>query len=132
MERGFFVKVAVNHEVVQLLSDDGACADHFGGSEDTFDGCMYDQLRRIGLEEVGCTVPWLPDKSSICQEEQDRKRAFKLYQKNRRNQVCPRHHQNLALLKKTGFSFVIFFPPYTRTTSVQTAACSPTCTSVRR
>ena len=38
----------------------------------------------------GCTVPWLPMKSSICTKAEDRLTAFTLYQDNRRNQhnIC--------------------------------------------
>lgn len=97
MAKGNFIKIAVNHEVVRLLSDDGSCVDSFLGENDTsassdvardsFDGCMYDRLTRMSMEELGCTVPWLPDKTSICVAEEDRQAAFHLYQKNRRNQV---------------------------------------------
>ncbi len=86
--------MAVNHEVVQLISEEDACVDSYAGVtrgeagvEDSFDGCMYWELERINLEELNCTVPWLPDKSRICQGEEERERAFDLYQKNRRNQA---------------------------------------------
>lgn len=41
-------------------------------------------------EEPGCTVPWLNDRTRICTNPEDRKRAFAVYQGNRRNQhnVC--------------------------------------------
>ena len=41
-------------------------------------------------EEPGCTVPWLSDRTRICTNPEDRKRAFAVYQGNRRNQhnVC--------------------------------------------
>ena len=48
---------------------------------------MYNGLEGIMTSEVGCTVPWLPDKTNICTAEEDRNKAFKAYQKNRRNQV---------------------------------------------
>ena len=92
VDKGKFVKIAVNHEVVQLLSGEefGNCVDDYGSSKD-FDNCMYDNLKRLMIEEVGCTVPWLPDKSSICTQESKRKKAFEVYQANRRNQkdICP-------------------------------------------
>ena len=52
-----------------------------------FDTCMYDGLKSIMTDEVGCTVPWLPDKDNICVKEEERNKAFQAYQKNRRNQV---------------------------------------------
>jgi len=48
-------------------------------------------MQKLMLEEVGCTVPWLPDKSKICTDYEKSKIAFDIYQKNRRNQfdICP-------------------------------------------
>ena len=59
--------------------------DNYGNDLD-FDSCIYTNLQRLMLEEVGCTVPWIPDKSQICTEESKRKKAFDVYQQNRRNQ----------------------------------------------
>ena len=58
------------------------------------------------MKEVGCTVPWLPDKSNICQDHEKSKKAFDIYQKNRRNQqdICP----NSCL-----FTNMYFGPPVT-------------------
>ena len=87
VDKGKFVKIAVNHEVVELLSgeDFGNCVENYGNDID-FDNCMYSNLQSLMLEEVGCTVPWIPDKSRICTEETKRKKAFDIYQANRRNQ----------------------------------------------
>ena len=89
MQQGRFVKVAVNHEVVQLLSEKGTCVDRFEDSPD-YDGCIYDKLKKLMNDNVGCTVPWLPDKSNICHEDTKASLAFDIYQKNRRNQkdIC--------------------------------------------
>ena len=102
VDQGHFIKIAVNHEVVQLLSSEDNCVDSYTAVEaefhpdvppsdhkveDSYDGCIYSELRKLNLLEVGCTVPWLPDKDNICQEESKRKEAFEIYQKNRRNQV---------------------------------------------
>ena len=110
---GSFVKIGINHEVVQMLSDKGECVEHYGldegvdgDMEDSFDGCMYSKLRRIMLDELNCTVPWMPDQTRICTEPEDRKRAFELYQKNRRNQkdICP---------NSCKFTNMYFGPPVT-------------------
>ena len=87
VDKGKFVKIAVNHEVVQLLSGEefGNCVDNYGNDGD-FDSCIYSNLKRLMMEEVGCTVPWIPDKSQICTDETKRKKAFDVYQQNRRNQ----------------------------------------------
>ncbi len=93
MEKGDYAKVSVNHEVVRLLggerseADGGGCVDY--ETEEGFDDCMYEALRSVIVKEVGCTVPWLPPKEDdqVCDKEEDRKRAFAVYQKNRRNQV---------------------------------------------
>lgn len=105
VELGHFVKIAVNHEVVQNLGNDGTCVENYGIMED-FDACMYDKMQELMLEEIGCTVPWLPNKTSICTDENKRKIAFDIYQKNRRNQkdICP----NSCL-----FTNMYFGPPVT-------------------
>lgn len=58
VDLGKFVKIAVNHEVVQLLSEDGQCVDNYGDDED-FDHCMYTKLTEITTEAINCTVPWM-------------------------------------------------------------------------
>ena len=113
VDLGRFVKIAVNHEVVQLLSHDGNCVDQYMEGEgvdpdmdNSFDGCIYSKLREIMTKDVGCTIPWLPDQSNICINPEDRTKAFNLYQKNRRNQndICP---------KSCKFTNMYFGPPVT-------------------
>ena len=119
VELGYFVKIAVNHEVVQLLSDDGNCVDQYSEDEgvdsdmdNSFDGCMYSKLRQIMTDDVGCNVPWLPDKSNICTDHDDQVRAFTQYQNNRRNQhdVCP---------MSCRFTNMYFGPPVTGRQNVE-------------
>ncbi|TRY74726.1 hypothetical protein TCAL_14549 [Tigriopus californicus] len=102
VDTGHFVKIAVNHEVVQLLGDDGSCVN----VKIDYDTCIYQTLRDLMLAQVGCTVPWLPDKSKICIVEEDRKNVTVIYQANRRNQknICP----NSCL-----FTNMYFGPPVT-------------------
>lgn len=102
VDLGHFVKIAVNHEVVQLLGTDGTCVNGQIG----YDSCIYNTLRDVMLKEYGCTVPWLPEKNKICVTESDRQNVFDLYQKNRRNQknICP----NSCL-----FTNMYFGPPVT-------------------
>ena len=54
---GKFVKLAVNHEIVELIGGEGAsnCDPNF----DDYDGCIYDTLYNLTIAEVNCTVPWL-------------------------------------------------------------------------
>jgi hypothetical protein len=91
VERGRFIKIAVNHEVVQLLSDDGSCADNYYPDKD-FDECMYSKIYQLSMEAVGCTVPWILDTDHICTDPEKSKRAFEVYQQHRRNQedICKR------------------------------------------
>jgi hypothetical protein len=107
VDTGKFVKIAINHEVVQLLSgsDFGTCVNNYGKSKD-FDDCMYTKMYQLMMDKIGCTVPWLIDKSNICVEPTKQKQALKLYQNNRRNQhdVCP----NSCL-----FTNMYFGPPVT-------------------
>ena len=95
---GKFAKVAVNHEVVQLLPEKGTCTDDYGEYGD-FDTCLFDRMTKIMNKEVGCTVPWVQDKSNICKNQEDADKAFYQYQKHRRNQkdICPRpcHFTNM-------------------------------------
>ena len=79
--------------MVQLLSGEefGNCVDNYGNDGD-FDSCIYSNLQRLMLEEVGCTVPWIPDKSKVCTDETKRKKAFDVYQQNRRNQKVLIHY----------------------------------------
>ena len=62
-----FVKVAVNHEIVQLIGDNqysmilgddetSICDPNF----DNYDACIYDTLFNLTMEGANCTVPWLP------------------------------------------------------------------------
>ena len=54
---GTFVKLAVNHEIEELMGgEDGTsgCRPNFD-----YDACMYDTLYNITMAELGCTIPWL-------------------------------------------------------------------------
>ena len=55
------------------------------------------------IKSVGCTVPWLQDKTKICTKEEDREKVFTMYQDNRRNQ------HNICMLPCT-FSNIYFGP----------------------
>jgi len=90
--------------VERYQESDGEGQSWFSG---TYDSCMYDELRDLSLSQVrqhlhlapsprpcsrfaqiGCTTPWLPDKSDICEEgEERRKAALALYRDNERNQL---------------------------------------------
>jgi len=91
VDKGRFVKLAINHEITQLIGEDGSCSVDL----DNYDGCIYDLLLNMTMGEVGCTIPWLPGDShwpDVCGDDTEkRKRAFTIYQENRRNQknVCP-------------------------------------------
>ena len=67
---------------------------------------MYEEMRQLMYDEVNCAVPWMPNKDKVCKAENDRKTAFDIYQKNRRNQndICP----NSCL-----FTNMYFGPPVT-------------------
>ncbi len=57
VDLGRFVKLAINHEVVQLLGEGrgSTCVN----TDQSFDNCMYEAIENITMKEVGCTVPWL-------------------------------------------------------------------------
>ena len=50
-------------------------------------GSLYNMMMEAA---PGCTVPWLRDRTNICINQEDREKAFAIYQGNRRNQhnVC--------------------------------------------
>ena len=56
VDKGRFVKLAINHEITQLIGEDGSCSTTL----DNYDGCIYDLLFNMTMQEVGCTIPWLP------------------------------------------------------------------------
>ena len=89
VEKGKFIKIAISHEVVQLLA-----GEQFSNCDPdlNYDNCMYMNLYDLMMEEVGCTVPWLPRKDNICNDPIESKIAFEVYQQNRRNQeyICPK------------------------------------------
>ena len=58
---GNFARSVVVHDVVDLLDIDGSCT-----SGIDYDACMYQALYDKSMAEVGCTVPWLMNKTNIC------------------------------------------------------------------
>ena len=76
--------------MVQLLPEFSNCVNNFGSNKN-YDDCMYSELYELMLQNVGCTVPWLLNRSNICIENTKRNLSFTLYQQNRRNQenICP-------------------------------------------
>ena len=93
VDKGKFIKIAITHEVVQLLSGEefSNCVDTFD-PDPTYDDCIYSNLYNLSMANVGCTVPWLPNKNNICDDPIKSKAAFDIYQQNRRNQeyICPK------------------------------------------
>ncbi len=109
VEVGKTVNIAVNHEIIKLVDGDstGHCVNTYGIYSD-FDGCMYSKMEEIMLSKVGCTVPWLLDKSKICKDLDKAKMAYKLYHQNRRNQegLCP----NSCLFTNMYFGPPVYIP----------------------
>ena len=81
-------KYTVSHEVITLLEGPGKCASN---SEKYYDECMYDNLYQLMMNEIGCTVPWVNNKTDICSDLESSKKAYRIYEENRRNQnnICP-------------------------------------------
>ena len=82
------VKVSVTHETVQMLEEFGTCT--YTYQQGSYDNCIYQQMSKKMLEEIGCTVPWLPNRSKICIDVNHASQARDFYHKNRRNQedIC--------------------------------------------
>ena len=71
-------KIAATYEIVNLDSSTGKCVD-----VQDFDGCIYEKLHDIQKTLYNCTVPWLPNRDTICSNPGNSKLAFKSYQNNR-------------------------------------------------
>ncbi len=77
-------KYSVAHEVVTLLNVKKNCTDD---PNFVYDHCMYEKMFDLMVDKVGCTVPWLHDKSRICADSNSAQKALKMYHENRRNQL---------------------------------------------
>ncbi len=96
------VKFAVSHEVVHLLPNANKnCTVSYLNS---FDDCILTELFDMMLDQVGCTVPWVKDRTMICVDKKKAVEAFKIYQENRRN-------QDYICLNSCRFSNVYLGPP---------------------
>ena len=50
-----------------------------------FDHCIIKNIQDFMMKNIGCTVPWLPNKSQICTNQSLKKEAFKYYRENIEN-----------------------------------------------
>ncbi|XP_023334500.1 uncharacterized protein LOC111705999 isoform X2 [Eurytemora carolleeae] len=115
VDKGSFVKIAINHEVVQLLPDVGTCVAGYGPNlTDSYDDCIFSNLYDLMIQNVGCAVPFLPNVINICVEENQRQQAFNIYQENRRNQ------KNICANPCT-FTNMYFGPPVTGKSQIELA-----------
>ena len=73
VDKGRFIKIAISHEVVQLLEGEefSQCAANYDPDAD-YDECIYSKLYTLMMDTVGCTVPWLPIKTDICSDSRKR------------------------------------------------------------
>ena len=80
--------MALTHETVQLLSTTSNCTNTY--EQKSYDDCIYETLSSKLMSNIGCTVPWQPNKSEICTNEVKALKARELYEENRRNQedIC--------------------------------------------
>ena len=85
---GIESKYTVSHEVITQIEKPGKCE---AITEKHFDQCIIEEMTQLMINRTGCTVPWITDKNKICSDLYSGKRAFKIYQENRRNQneICP-------------------------------------------
>ena len=104
LKPGKTFKIAVTYEIVQLDSRTGVCQDYEG--QNTFDSCMDKGLQDVMMREVGCTVPFISNRSQVCGagSEEKRLQAFAAYQNNRRN-------QDMLCANPCGFMNIYFGPP---------------------
>jgi hypothetical protein len=85
--KGEQTKVGVFYEVVRLLTKDfDECI------EQDFDHCMFSTWERNMLQQIGCTVPWIPNKENICTDKNLTIQAYTWHKFNYQNQkgICPK------------------------------------------
>ena len=84
-------KYTVSHEVITQLEKSGKSGKCVSVTENHYDQCIIEKMQELMINETGCTVPWVTDKNKTCSEPNLSKRAFQIYQENRRNQngICP-------------------------------------------
>ena len=94
---GKFTGQRVGHEINKQLKN---CVPDYD-----FDDCIYQRLYEISMEKVGCTVPWMKNKSNICTIKSKCHKAIKIYDlhKYNRKNICP---------KPCSFTNLYFSPTY--------------------
>ena len=77
-----------NFQVITQLEKSGKCVSN---PETEYDHCITEKMYQLMMNETGCTVPWVTNKNKICSDKTSSKKAFQIYQENRRNQngICP-------------------------------------------
>ena len=105
LEPDYDTKIKVTREVVQVLNYEGQpCNPTF-----TRDDCVYDYIFQNLTKTIGCTTPFLNDKSRICTQQSKAVKAMDIESEiilNRRylNKICPRScvevHANFGSVEK--------------------------------
>ena len=86
-----FNHVFVSHELVHLLNISDQCVNEyldFNG----FDDCLYHSLSKLTMDNLNCSVPWVPQRlGGICNDTKIARQAILLYEQNFQNQrkLCP-------------------------------------------
>ena len=73
--------IDLNHEVFEVLDYEGEqCMD---SAEYSRDDCVDNLITKTSMEMVGCTTPYLADKSSICTDLEKAKFASQIYEEGK-------------------------------------------------
>ena len=92
----------LNNEIFHVLDYDGQeCKNYLDST--TRDACIVDFITLQSMEALGCTTPYLTDKSNICTDQEKALKATELYVNlkddlfNDRIEVCPKPCENLMI-----------------------------------
>ena len=92
----------LNNEIFHVLDYDGQeCKNYLDST--TRDACIVDFITLQSMESLGCTTPYLTDKSNICTDQEKARKATELYVNlkddlfNDRIEVCPKPCENLMI-----------------------------------
>ena len=74
---GYSYDIVIKHNLFNMINDENICIAHFKYSKDQ---CAYKEVDKKSLEYFGCTSPYGPNKTKICQNPDIGLNVTKLYE----------------------------------------------------
>ena len=88
-------KIKLLYETFEVLDYSGeACLSH--SVNESRDDCIYEAIQKESMETIGCTAPFIPDKSNICTYQTQATKANSLFEnvtkwtQTKATRLCPR------------------------------------------